>query len=267
MTTVVVDTATSLRRGIVLLQALQSEEAIAAGGLGVLRLAQLLGCDKSQVSRTLKILAEYDLVDRDPESRAYRLGWTVFALAARAGDMRLVAAAEPLLIELVRTVQETAHLSVLKGAEVLTVLSESPPHAVRATGWVGRTVPAYCSSSGRALLLDHERERVVALFGRGRLGRLGPNGPVSVGELYERIEQARERGFALVEEEFEPGLVAVAAPVRNFHGRIVAAVNVSGPKFRLGPRLDEAGELVARAASSLSALMGWKLPTAIVDAP
>ncbi len=257
----VVDTATSLRRGIAVLLALQSDEAIGAGGLGVLRLAELLGCDKSQVSRTLKTLAEYDLVDRDPQTRAYRLGWRVFALASRAGDTRLVAAAEPLLRELVRELRETAHLSVLQGAEVLTILSESPSHAVRASGWVGRTVPAYCSSSGRALLLDHDREQLVALFGRRRFVRLGPATPRNVAELAERIDRAREQGYALVDEEFEPGLVAVAAPVRDFRGRIVAAVNVSGPKFRLGPRLQEAGGTVAEAAARLSHLMGSRLPT------
>jgi IclR family KDG regulon transcriptional repressor len=261
-----VDTATSLRRGVLLLRALEDEEAMAAGGLGVLTLAKKVGCDKSLVSRTLKTLAEYGLVDRDPETRAYRLGWAVFSLAARAGDTRLVAAAEPLLTELVQTVEETAHLSVLAGAEVLTVLSEAPPHAVRATGWVGRTVPAYCSSSGRALLLDHDRDQLLRLFGRARFLRLGPDTPSDVSELHERIEHARARGFALVDEEFEPGLVAAAAPVRNFRGRIVAALNVSGPKFRLGVRLEEVGGLVAAAAGTLSARVGWKSQGESVDA-
>ena len=80
----VADTATSLRKGVDLLRTLQSDEALAGGGLGVLRLAELSGLHKSQVSRTLKILAGYGLVDRDSETRAYRLGWTLFALAARA---------------------------------------------------------------------------------------------------------------------------------------------------------------------------------------
>ena len=90
-----VDVATSLRRGVLVLQALGAGEA-----LGVLQIARLVGQDKSQVSRTLKTLAEYGLVDRDPETRAYRLGWGVFALAARAGDTRLLAEGEPMAIEL-----------------------------------------------------------------------------------------------------------------------------------------------------------------------
>jgi DNA-binding IclR family transcriptional regulator len=253
----VADTATSLRRGIDVLSALRGEEGVAADGLGVLRIAELVGSDKSQVSRTLKILAEYGLVDRDPATRAYRLGWSLYALAAQAGDTQLLAAAEPVVKELGRTLGERTHLSVLQGTEVLTLLSESPEHAVQAAGWVGRLVPAYCSSSGQALLLDHTREQLRELFEGVRFLRLGPNTPRSVADLTRRIEQARTRGYAMVDEEFEPGLVAAAAPVCDFRGRIVAALNVSGPKFRLGERLEEAGVELADAAQTLSERLGW----------
>ncbi len=59
-----------------------------------------------------------------------------------------------------------------------------------------------------------------------------------------------------MDEEFEVGLVAAAAPVRAYHGRVVAAINVSGPKFRLGPRLGDAGPRTAQAAAELSAVLG-----------
>jgi IclR family KDG regulon transcriptional repressor len=259
----IADTATSQRRGIAILAALHSDEALAAGGLGVLRLSELVGQDKSQVSRTLKTLAEYGLVDRDTNTRAYRLGWTLFGLASRAGDTRLLAAGEPLVKELVQKLGERAHLTVLQGSEVLTVLSDSPPHSIQATGWIGLTVPAYCASSGQALLLDYSLAELRALLGKRNFVQLGPNTPRTVGDLHARIEQARRRGYAVVDEEFEPGLVAVAAAVRDFRGRIVAALNVSAPKFRLGGQLDEAGETVAAAAATLSGLLGWRADQAL----
>jgi len=124
-------------------------------------------------------------------------------------------------------------------------------------GPVGRLVPAYCSSSGQALLIDHTREQLHELFGGVRFVRLGPSTPRSLADLTKRIEVARERGYATVDEEFEPGLVAAAAPVRDFRGRIVAALNVSGPKFRFGERLDEAGAEAAAAARTLGERLGW----------
>ena len=68
-----------------------------------------------------------------------------------------------------------------------------------------------------------------------------------------RVREAAGRGYAVADEELEPGLAAVAAPVRRFDGRIVAALNVSGPSFRFGGRLQEAGAEVARAAGDVGA--------------
>ena len=76
----------ALTRGLGVLELLADDAA--GSGLGVVRLAALLGDDKSQVSRTLQTLAEHGYVERDPDSLAYRLGWRVFALAARTGDAR-----------------------------------------------------------------------------------------------------------------------------------------------------------------------------------
>lgn len=225
--------------------------------LGVTGVAELVGREKSQVSRSLKVLAEYGFVERDRASRGYRLGWRLFALAARAGDGRLLAAATPLLRRLVSGLGETAHLSVLQGASVLTVLSESPSHAVQAAGWIGRTVPVHCTSSGRALLFDHGREQLEALLGGAGLPAAGAAAPKDVATLLDRIGVARDDGYALVDEEFEPGLVAVAAPVRGRGGEIVAAVNVSAPKFRFGGELRAAGKTIRQAAAHLSSELGW----------
>jgi IclR family transcriptional regulator, KDG regulon repressor len=248
---------THLRRELAILTVLGGEEAIDDGGLGVVRIADLIGREKSQVSRTLKVLAESGFVDRDTETLQYRLGWRFFALAARAGEQRLLSVAPALLERLVENVGETAHLSVLQGVEVLTVLSKSPPHAVKADGWTGRTVPIYCTSSGRALLFDHDSEALSGLLSAVKFRRLRPGTVRNIEELGERIAVARGRGYALVDEEFEFGLVGAAAPVRDFKGQLVAALNVSAPKFRLGGRLEGAGHEVKRAADDLSALLGW----------
>jgi IclR family transcriptional regulator, KDG regulon repressor len=245
-----------LERMIDILTTLGEPESARNGGLGVVRIAQLVGREKSQVSRALRTLAQAGLVERDAATREYRLGWRLFTLAARVGDQRLMALGPPVLHELVGALGETAHLTVLDGGAVVTVLSEASPSVVRAMEWTGGAVPAHCTSSGRALLLDHDLASLRALFGAGPLGRPGPRAPRDVGALGRRIATARERGYAVVDGEFEPGLVGVAAPVRDFRGRIVAALNVSAPKFRLGPRLDAAGLTIRAAAEDLSAGLG-----------
>jgi IclR family transcriptional regulator, KDG regulon repressor len=249
--------ATTLHRGLDLLTALAGSEAAEGHGLGVTRLAELTGEDKSQVSRSLSALAAAGFVERDPDTRRYRLGWHLFALAARAGEPRLLAAAGPVLAELVIDLGETAHLSVLHGVDVLTVRSSSPPRALQAASWVGQLVPAYASSAGRALLLDADRAELGERFARMALRRLGPNTVRDVDELAERTRVARSAGYAVVDEELEPGLVGVAAPVRGFTGLIVAALNISAPRFRLEARLDVAGKTIAAAAARLSRSLGY----------
>src|SRR5918994_512048 len=135
--------------------------------------------------------------------------------------------------------------------------SASPPRAVKADGWAGRTVPIYCTSSGRALLFDHDDEAIQNLLSDVEFRELRPGTVRNVEELEESIALAREQGYVLVVEEFEFGLVGAAAPVRDFKGELVAALNVSAPKFRLDRRLEGAGREVKKAADELSALLGW----------
>lgn len=241
------DGGTSLRRGLAALAVLAE-----ADGLGVVDVARRLGVDKSQASRTLRALAEAGLAERDPATRGFRLGPRLFTYATVVAERRLLHTAPAVLEQLVAATGERAHLSVLEGPEVLTLLSQSPPRAVQAAGWPGRRVPAYCTAAGRALLADHDDAQLRALLGDAPLERRAPATPATVAEVAARIRAGAARGFAVADEELEPGLCAVAAPVRRFDGRIVAALNVSGPAFRFAGRLDAAGVEVAGAAAVLS---------------
>jgi DNA-binding IclR family transcriptional regulator len=246
---------TSIRRGIEVLLSLGSDEALAAGGLTVTRVAERLDREKSQVSRALSALSEYGLVARGPGGD-YRLGWRLYALAELAGDRRLLELAAPLLARLSRSLGERVHLSVLQGTEALTVLSQAPVRSIQAVGWAGRVTPAYCTSAGRALLLDWPDDEIVAAFADVDLVALGPRTVRSARALAAAVADARKRGFAIVDEEFEPDLIGVAVPVRSPAGTIVASLNVSAPRHRFAPRVDEAARELTAAATELAGALG-----------
>lgn len=253
--------SSGLRRDLVLLQALAGDAARTRGGLGVARLAEIVQRDKSQVSRAMRALEQVGLVERDPDTREYRLGWQLYGLAARMSDTRLIQSAPGAMRELVQRLDESVHLCVLQGVQVLTVLTEAPSHAFRATGWVGQTFPAYCSSAGRVLLGDRSRAELAAQFGGVDFRANGPVQLVhTIDELAEQVQLARQAGYAIVREEFEAELVGTSAPVRDFQGRVIAALNVSAPKFRLGDCLDAAGHATIAAADALSRQLGWLGP-------
>ena len=249
------DRETSIRRGIEVLLSLGSEEAVRDGGMGVTRISEMLGREKSQVSRALKALAEYGLVERNRDALTYRLGWRIYALAELAGQPRLLEEAAPRLRRLALQTQERAHFSVLQGHEVLTLLSESPGRAVEAVGWVGRVTPAYCTSAGQALLFDHDREALELLFSGIELVQRAQRTPTDVATLDERIATGRARGVVLCADEFESGLVSAAAPVRDAGGTIVGALNVSAPIFRVEGREEELCTAVQAASADLGAAL------------
>jgi IclR family transcriptional regulator, KDG regulon repressor len=252
--------AVAVRRAVALMLTLGGDEALEAGGLGVKHLSELTGNEISRVSRTLEVLSESRLVERDPASLAYRLGSRFFALAARAGDSQLRTAAARFVRQLTDEFEERAYLSVLDGREVLTIVSESPAHTLQATGRVGRSTPfVYCSSAGRALLFGHSEGELTALLGDIEFRPPGPNGPTSFADFTARLARERDDGWVYVDEELEAGLVGIAAPVFDFDGRVIAALNLSGPKFRAEAALAAAGPRLTEVAAQLSSLLGFKV--------
>ncbi|MES9538854.1 IclR family transcriptional regulator [Spirillospora sp. NPDC049024] len=258
--------STGLRRDLEILDLLAQPEH-AARGLGVSRIARLLDREKSQVSRALKVMEAEALVDRDPDSLEFRLGWRLYSLAARTTEARLTRTAGPYLRRLVAGLNETTHLCVLRGSAVLTLLSVSPSHAFRGLGWEGVTVPVLMTSAGRVLVSDWAPDtlRSWAASWLDEPGHAQARLRIQAADdLLREVAAIRRRGYASVDEEFEAGLVGVSAPVRDFRGTIVAAINVSAPKARLGPHLDEAGRRTLAVARELSAELGHEHAPGVV---
>lgn len=242
------DSLTSVQRALDVLCAL------GAGPLRVQAVAEAVGKEKTQVSRTLKVLADAGFTERDPYTMEYRLGWRLFALAAAAGDARLTSEAPVVLRGLVRDLGEPAYLTVVTGHNTVTVLTERTSRTLQAQDWVGRISPLSCTSSGRAQLLGLSEEEVAELLSAYPEPLPGTSrAPRTVEEVLERLRAERARGYSVAVEEYEPGLVAVAAPIHDFRGVAVAAVNVSAPVFRLPPdALSPVAEAVVAAANRLS---------------
>lgn len=268
-----------LRRDLEVLEALGSHISIKEQGLGVNKVAELTGRDKGQISRTLSTLADAGFVERDRKNGKYRLGFQLYAIAARTEEARLVIESEKYLRKVVNRLHETAHLCVLRGGNVLTLKSELSPSAFRGVGWEGVSVGALRTSSGRALMSDWSEDEVRdwyqehakdALVVQPRIGLPSsiPESFVrtsavtdstkinSVNDLIDEIELIRKRGYAMVDEEFELGLVGASAPIRDFSNRVMGVINVSAPKTRIGPHLEQVGEVVAEISAELSKQLG-----------
>jgi DNA-binding IclR family transcriptional regulator len=244
----------SVQRAVAILEAV----AESPEDLGVSELGRRLGVHKATASRLLSTLAERDLVERNPATDRYRLGFGLIRLAAVAGGrLDLVREARSVLERLAEQTGETVNLAALEGDEVIHLDQISAPRPIVTVNWVGRRTPLHCTSNGKVLLAhlpDPERRRLLAR----PLERLTTRTIVDRRDLERELEEVRGRGYAWTKEELEVGLNAVAAPVHDATGRVVAAVSVSGPAYRLrAAAVKRTARATVAAAEEISRRIGF----------
>lgn len=242
---------TTLRRGLKLLVELGSASSEDGRGVTVSRLAERLQLHPSQVSRTLQVLQDEGFVERRLD-RGYQLSWRVYVLGRHVSGRLLSESTDACLSELVKSIGERCYLAVLQRASVLTVQSKSPGFGIEVADWVGHSRPVHATSSGRALLIDSTEPEVRDFFRASTFSPVGPSSPLTIEDLYTRIEAARRKGYALADEEIEPGVLSAAVPIRN-GGTVIAALGFSAPKFRMGKQqLDHSVTRLMTAGRELS---------------
>lgn len=236
-------------------RALAVLDALADGGdLGTNEIARRTGLPPSTVSRQLGTLVASGLVEHDPASGRYRLGVKIVRLAnavlARL-DVREIA--RPRLEELVRITGETATLHVPGDEDAVTVDVVPSPHFVQHVTQLGRPSIAHASSAGKVMLAFSGRSLPA-----GPLRAYTPRTITTRAALVAEIERVRVQGFAEAFEEREPGLNAVAAPVRSASGALAAIVALQGPIARFGRHQVRAAlpHLLER-TRAISESLGW----------
>lgn len=199
-------------------------------GFGITELAVLLGINKAAVFRLLGALEADGMVVRDAAG-GYRLGPELITLGASAlGSTDLSVAAQDELVALVGLTGETATLEVLVGTEALIIGEVQGRFLLGSAPELGRRSPAHMTSTGKVLLALTQPPPSL-----GHLEKRTPRTVVTRRELDLELERVRGQGYAIASEELEVGFTALAAPVRNHFGSVVAALSINGPSARLRP--------------------------------
>lgn len=202
---------------------------------------------KSTTSRMLGALERQGLIRRD-RAGAFTAGdiMTQFA-RSHNHDSVLIARMHSVLEKLALTTGETANLAVETNGQMQLIDQVDGHYLLGATNWVGRRIPYHASALGKILLAYGS-----ATIPLGKLERLTTKTITTRPRLLVELENVRKKGFAIIIDELEEGLVAVAAPIREDDGRVVGAVSISGPSARLTPRdLDKIGTVIIHEIHSL----------------
>ena len=226
--------------------------------LGVTDLGRRLGVHKATASRIVAALADRGLLERDPMTDKFRLGFGLIRLAGAAmAGLDLVRQARPILEELAEETRETVNLGVLSGDAVVYIDQVTGTRSIVAISWVGRRTPLHCTSNGKVLLAfssQAERDRLLTQPLEQATARTIVD-PVA---LTAQLDEIHTRGYAQTMEELEEGLNAVSAPIRGADGEVIAALSVSGPAFRMRPvDLPRMGRMAIEAATTISRRLGY----------
>jgi DNA-binding IclR family transcriptional regulator len=250
----------SVASAIRLLKAFSEEEV----ELGISALSKRLGIAKSTVHRLAVTLVSEGLLEQDAESGKYRLGIALFRLGALVRRrMTISGEARPYLFQLRAKTDETVHLAILDGTEIMYVYDLESSQAIRMRSDLGGRKPAYCTAEGQAILAFEPPEVVEAVIRKG----LGPRTPQTITTpegLRRALEAVRQRGCAIEDEESELGMRCIAAPIRDDSGEVIAAVGLAGPVTRLSKKTVAAFvPHVIETAQSISERLGYRgLPQA-----
>jgi len=229
---------------------------------GVGELSRELGLHKSTVSRLMQTLEQGGLLARNPETKRYRLGTELLGLASQVlsyMDVREVA--RPFLRRLAEDCQESVNLVVLEGGQVVNLEQfVAPARQVKNIGRVGRRMCAHCTAAGKVMLAYLPPDRLDRILA-GELLRFTIHTITDPDELRQELAQIPDQGYAVAKEELEDGLNAVAAPIADHTGRVVAAASISGPAYRVAPEMFThlAGQLV-EVTGQISRQMGHVRP-------
>ena len=224
---------------------------------GVTELARQAGLNPSNAHRTLQTWLHLGFVAQDPDTGAYHCTLRLFEWGCRVADgfdARRVSREH--LARLAHSTQETIHLSVLDGAEIVYLDKIDSPQPVRAYSEIGGRAPAHCVATGKVLLAHAGAAALAAL--PSPLPRPTSKTVTDLEALRAQLEQVRQRGYAINREEWRIGVSGLGAPVFNQQGQAIAAVGLTAPSARLDPgRSRELGaELVATANAITLALGG-----------
>jgi len=231
-------------------------------GVGVRELARALRLARGTAARVLHSLHVGGLLRRDDVTGRYHLGAKFLELAAEhRRRLSLNETARVHMAALCERFRETVFLGVLDGAEVVILDRVDAPQALRMTGELGTRESVYLTGLGKIMLSALPHSELAGAFEAYPEGGVA-NGP-SRAQLVEDVALAGRRGWSLDDGEQVEGVRCVAAAIMDHERRVVAAISVSGPAFRLpDEQLPEVARHVMAAAAAISRDLGY-VPVAV----
>ena len=233
-------------------------------GISIRDLSAKVKLPKGTTHRLLSSLTYFGFVRQDPMTRNYLLGFKWIELGQLLlGQLDLRREAEPFLKDLAEKTKETVHLVFLDRNEIVYIDKVEADHGqggLRMASRIGLRNPAHSSAVGKVLLADLPEETLETFLRDKGLPWRTENTITEPTQLKEHLNLVKRQGYAIDDEENEKGIRCVGAPIYNETGKVVAAVSISGPAFRITKKViqEDLKKEVMEIALKISQRLGYR---------
>lgn len=225
-------------------------------------IAQEAQMPASTALRMLNTMLRLGYVNQDPDTLKYSLSLKFARLGEQSARQTSAASlAHPHLAQLSRRTGECTSFAEEQDAQAvyLDVFSEASDSILTVTKRIGRRAPLYCTGVGKLLLLGRTSEELEAYFARTQIVRFTDRTITTLAALETELAHIRARGYAVDDEECDRGARCIAAPVRDYTGRVVAAISLTAPTLRMTTeRMESLAPLVLDTAAEISRKLAFE---------
>jgi IclR family KDG regulon transcriptional repressor len=221
-------------------------------------ISQCVGLHKATAHRIVTTLVNHGFLERATGNQKYRLGLQLTELGFQAVhrlDVRREAL--PYMHQLIEKLGEACDLSIFDRGEVFYIEFVQGSHALTVAAAIGQRLPAYCTASGKVFLANLPEEAREATL-QGKMTAYTARTITAIEALRRQLEAVSRQGYGVDDEEFELGIRAVSAPIRDQKGRVIAALSTPGPANRItSEKIPIIGAALVETGDAISRRLGW----------
>lgn len=229
-------------------------------GLGITEIGEKLELHKSTVHRLLNTLIYKEYVKQNKNTSRYEITLKLFELGNKKLEkMDLVTIAKPYLKELMEKTNEVTHLVVREGTDIIYMAKMEPFKSISVYTRLGMSKPMYCTAMGKAMLSHMEDDEIQEIWNASYVQKLTDNTVVDFNKLKEKLIEAKEKGYAIDDQEVEIGIKCLGTVIRDYTGNVCGAISISSSILTLTEEKNVYfSKLILEYADKISKELGYR---------
>ncbi|NLJ57746.1 MAG: IclR family transcriptional regulator [Tissierellia bacterium] len=249
------NTVQSIDRAVAIIECFTKEKK----ELKLTEVSNKLGLNKSTVHGIITTLKHHGFISQDESTQKYRLGIRFIEFGDLVmSSINIRNAALPLINEVCLKIEETVHIAMLDGADVVWIQKQECDKSIKTSTKIGAKAPVYTTADGKIILCHQDKDKINCYIPE-EIPKFTSNTITDRPEFIKKLEEMKNKGVAIDNEEFVEGVKCVAAPIFDHNGDVKFSLSVTGPAFRMTEeKIKRLTTIIKQAANELSYRIGYR---------